>query len=124
MNTQLTEIKNRLPKMVIMMAGQAVESGIRAYRKAEEEASKQVNLRDSGKPYNFTLRHAYYDSVGVAASVLWRIFWSCEADCQSAIEKVAESTGSYYGYPEKRFDEFVVALGERLGGNIRVRETY
>jgi len=123
MNDTVTEIKNSLPKMVIMMAGQAVEEGARAHRKAMEEYNKQKELSDSGKPYNFTLKHAYCESVGVAASVLWRIFQSCEADCQKAIEKAAEKLERYYGYPEKYFDEFLVALEEQLGGPLRIRET-
>ena len=111
----ITEIRNNLPKMVIWMAKEAVMKGVRACREARNELNKQGELQDAGKPYNCRLGHAKYEAVSVAASVLWKLFQSCEADCQSAIEKVAEKKNGYLGNPEKYFDEFILALEERVG---------
>lgn len=115
------ELKNTLPAVTIWMAGQAVEEGVRSYLKYQREYKKQVDLMDSGKPYNFTLAHAYHEGLHIAAEVLWRLFPSYVATCMRAIESVAEKFNGYYGWTEARFDDFVEALEEVHGYPVSIR---
>lgn len=116
----ISELRNTLPTMVIWMAKEAVMQGVRECHMAQSEYEKQAALREAGQPYNFTLKHAYYEGVRVAAEVLWKLFESCSADCQTTIEKVAEKRDGY-GDPDKYFDDFVVALEEQLGCPVTIR---
>ena len=115
------ELRNTLPTMVIWMAKEAVMEGVKSYHKSQRENKIQADLADSGKPFNFTLSHAYYDGVRVAAEVLWKLFQSCAADCMDAIRAVAETRDGYSGDPDNYFDDFVVALEKRLRCPVRIR---
>lgn len=108
--------------MVIWMAKKAVMEGVKRYHLAQSEGEKQAALREAGKPYNFTIRHAYYEGVGVAAEVLWKLFQSCSIDCQEAIASVAKNRDGYCGDPDHYFDDFVLALEQQLGTPVTIRK--
>ena len=122
MNTTVTEIKNILPAMVIKMAGQAVKEGVRMCREYWQERDLQKQFRDSGKPYNFTLSHAHYGSVRVAAEILFELFATCTADILQAIEKVSKNLNGYAGAQDHYLEEFIIALEEQLCSTVRVRD--
>lgn len=104
------------------MAKEAVMGGVRSYHMSQNEFEKQNKLEKAGKPYNYTTRNAYYEGVRVAAEVLWKLFASCSADCQSAIEKVSQKRDGFCEDPDAYFDDFVLALEAHLHGAVRIRE--
>ena len=118
---RIAELRDALPAMVVWMAKEAVMEGAKAKHRHQEAYDAENKKEHSGQPYNYSIAHAQYNGVRVAAEVLWKLFCSCSADCQSAIEKVANKRDGYSGYADDYFDDFVIALEERLGGPIRIR---
>ncbi len=118
----ISDLRETLPTMVIWMAKEAVMEGVKAYHKAQRQYDLENQKKDSGLPYNYTLAHAYNDGVDIAAEVLWKLFYSCGADCQAAIKEVAKRRDGYCGIPDRYFDDFVLALEERLHGPVRIRQ--
>jgi len=116
------EIRDKLPTMVIWMAKEAVMEGVKAYHKAQRQYDIENQKKQSGQSYNYILAHAYDEGVDIAAEVCWKLFYSCSADCQAAIEEVAKKRDGFRGNPDIYFDEFVLALEERLHGPVSIRE--
>lgn len=109
------EIRNSLPIMVIWMANEAVMEGVQSYHKNQQQ-------HDCDSDFMRGFRRGESErGVKVAAEVLWKLFASCSADCQRAIEKVAEKRDGFCGNPDAYFDDFVEALGMKLGYPVRIR---
>lgn len=123
--TNIKELRNKLPTMVIWMAKQAVKEGVKAYRKAEKERAIQDQKKATGEPYSYLMAHTIDESTHVAAEVLYKLFASCVVECLDAIEIVAKNKNGYDGYcgsSNKYFDLFVAALEKVQGYPVRIRE--
>jgi len=119
----IAEIKSILPPVAVWMAKQAIMEGIKAYHKAQEQYSIEETKQKAGKPYDYTLAHAYNEGMKISAEILWKLFASCSADCQRAIAEVAKKRDGYCGYPENYFDDFVNALERVQGHSVYIRVT-
>ncbi len=117
----ISEIKAVLPPVAVWMAGKAVEEGVKACNKAQKQSEIEDQKKNSGESYNYSLAHAYREGMHVSAEILWKLFASCSAECQQAIEEVAKNYDGYGGWTEKCFDRFVEALEKVQGYSVRIR---
>ena len=117
----VSEVKALLPTMVTWMAKEAVMEGVKAYHKAQKQYEIENQKKQAGESYNFTLAHAYYEGVGIASEVMWKLFASCSAECRKAIDEVAKHRDGYCGYHEEYFDDFILALEKIQGHTVRIR---
>ena len=112
----INKLRSNLPTMVVWMASEAVMEGVRSHHDNEQQHDWDTDfIRGFRKGVS-------ENGVRVAAEVLWKLFASCSAECQSAISIVAKNKDGYCGYPVSYFDSFVVALEEVQGHPVRIRE--
>lgn len=93
----ISEIKSALAPVTIWMAEKAIMGGV----EAEHEAQ------------NF--------SIEIAAEVLYSLFYSCPAETEMAISKVAENKDGMFDTPESYFDDFINALEKVQNHSVIIR---
>ncbi|MDR2558688.1 MAG: hypothetical protein LBC86_03975 [Oscillospiraceae bacterium] len=114
-----TELRGTLSKETVWMASEAIRQGCEAARKTKQESLKQEALEKNGEPFNYSMKHVYYEGVRIAAEVLWKLFAGYSAAVQNAIKTVAKET-DIYTRGEEYFDRFVEAYAAEYG-TVRIR---
>lgn len=105
---ELKAIWNEFDEMVREMAAQAIKNAVDAIR-----SEKKLDTEDEGiKAYYRGSRQA---AVDVAASVLWKLFSCCAADCIAALNKMAESEIWIYSYKEPVLNAFADEMLIQVG---------
>ena len=115
-------LKATLPHMVVWMAKTAVQEGVRSYHRVQKLYDTEKQKEQSGLPTSYALANGHRSGINAAAEILWKLFKSTGAECQQAIEKVAQKRDGF-GATEECLDDFMTELERVQGHSIIIRTT-
>lgn len=88
----LTEVTSN--KMLKEIVDRTVREAVKLQKRADSEYTKQKDLEEAGKPYNFTKKHTLEEGARALAEVLWTIFGGMPINSINAIRTITRENNS------------------------------